>query len=134
MEPTLALVSGNIRWIMLVSGLITLTMLYAVVAPEAAMLGNFGEAPGGPAAVLVVRNWGLPIALMGAMLIWGAFRPALRRPFLMIVGLSKPGFIGLVLAAGSRYLGHQAGIAIGVDAVFVVLFGLCLVAPDPAPT
>lgn len=32
-----------IKWIMLVSGGLTLTMVYAAVAPEAAMRSTFGE-------------------------------------------------------------------------------------------
>ena len=43
-------------------------------------------------------------------------------------GLSKLVFIVLVLAQGSRYLGQQAGIAIAIDAVWVVLFALYLAA------
>jgi hypothetical protein len=45
-----------------------------------------------------------------------------------VAGLSKLVFIVLVLAQGSRYLGQQAGIAIAIDAVWVVLFALYLVA------
>jgi hypothetical protein len=126
------LIVSYIRWIMLVSGLLTLTMNQALVFPGAAMLANFGEAPGGAAATLVVRNWGALIGLVGAMLIWGAFRPDLRRPFLILAGASKIVFIGLVLSAGGTYLGHQAGLAIAVDGLWVLLFALYLVAA-PAP-
>ena len=35
-------------------------------------------------------------------------------------------FPGLVLAQGSRYLGEQAGIAVAVDGVMVLLFALYL--------
>ena len=37
-------------------------------------------------------------------------------------------FIGLVLANGSKYLGHQAGVAIVVDLVMVGVFAAYLVA------
>jgi hypothetical protein len=30
-------IAGNIRWIMILAGVLTSTMLYAVVAPEAAL-------------------------------------------------------------------------------------------------
>jgi len=37
-------------------------------------------------------------------------------------------FIGLVLAFGTQYLGHQAGISIAVDVVMVMLFISYLIA------
>jgi hypothetical protein len=48
---------ANIKWIMLVSGVLTCTMLYAAIAPQAALRGNFGETLEGPLAEVVVRNW-----------------------------------------------------------------------------
>jgi hypothetical protein len=38
----------SMKWIMLVSGALTCTMLYALVAPEAALEGTFGENLRGP--------------------------------------------------------------------------------------
>jgi len=54
--------------------------------------------------------------------IYGAFNPAVRTFALTVAGLSKVAFIALVLSHGSRYLGHQAGIAVFIDLVWVVLF------------
>ena len=122
------IVTANIKWIMLVSGLLTCTMIYAAIAPQAALRGTFGEALAGPVAEIVVRNWGVLITLVGAMLIYGAFYAAVRPLVLVVAGVSKLVFILLVLAQGSRYLGQQAGIAIAIDAVWVVLFSLYLAA------
>ena len=113
---------ANIHRIMIVSGVLTLTMVYAAIAPEAALRSTFGESVTGPVADVVVRNWGALIALMGAMLIWGARKPAVRPFALTVAGASKAIFIVFVLSHGGRFLGHQAGIAIGVDLVWVVLF------------
>jgi hypothetical protein len=119
---------AKIKWIMLVSGVLTCTMIYAAVAPQAALRGTFGETLQGPLAEIVVRNWGMLITLIGAMLIYGAYHAAVRPLVLYLAGLSKLVFIVLVLAQGSRYLGQQAGIAIAIDAVWVALFALYLVA------
>ena len=43
---------------MLASGLLTCTMVYAAIAPEAALINIFGESISGPIAEIVVRNWG----------------------------------------------------------------------------
>jgi hypothetical protein len=123
---------GNIRWIMLVSGALTATMLYAAVAPEAALLSTFGETLDGPLAGIVVRNWGALIALVGAMLIYGAFDPPGRPLILIVAGVSKAVFIALVLSQGGRYLGQQAGIAVAIDSLMIVLFAWYLLAARAA--
>ena len=124
---------GRMKWIMLLSGALTCTMLYAAIAPQAALRATFGEGLEGPLAEIVVRNWGALIALMGAMLIYGAFNPASRPLVLTVAGISKLVFIGLVLAHGGRYLG-TAGIALGIDLAMVLLFALYLIgAPRQAP-
>jgi hypothetical protein len=74
-----------------------------------------------------VRNWGALIALVGAMLIYGAFEPSVRPLVLTVAGLSKVVFISLVLSQGRQYLGHQAGVSIAIDSVMVVLFVAYLV-------
>lgn len=122
------IITANIRWIMLVSGLLTCTMIYAAIAPQAALRSTFGEALTGPVAEIVVRNWGLLITLVGAMLIHGALHAAVRPLVLVVAAASKLVFILLVLAQGSRYLGQQTGIAIALDAVWVALFVLYLAA------
>ena len=116
------LVAANIKWIMLVSGALTCTMVYAAIAPQAALHSTFGETLEGPLAEVIVRNWSVLITLMGAMLIYGAFNPHVRSLVLTVAGASKLVFIALVLSHGGRYLGHQAGIAVAVDLVWVVLF------------
>lgn len=119
---------------MLVSGVLTFTMVYAAVAPQAALRSTFGETLEGPVAEVVVRNWGALIALVGAMLIYGAFRPLSRPLVLTVAAVSKLVFIGLVLAQGDRFLGHQAGVAVIVDSAMVLLFAAYLaVARSRAP-
>ena len=119
----------NIKWIMLVSGTLTATMIYAAIAPDAALRSTFGETLSGPLAEVVVRNWGALIALVGAMLIYGAFDPPGRPLILIVAGVSKVVFIALVLSQGGRYLAHQAGIAIAIDAVMIMLFAWYLLSP-----
>ena len=114
--------AAHMKPVMLVSGALTCTMLYAVVAPEAAQRQMFGESLGGPLADVIVRNWAALIVIGGAMLIYGAFHPPSRPPILMMTALGKAAFIGLVLAQGGRYLSQQAVVAVVCDSVMVVLF------------
>lgn len=116
-----------VRWIMLVAGLLTFTMVYAAFAPQAALQKTFGATLEGPLAEITVRSWGALIALIGVMLIYGAFQPALRALVLMIAGVSKIVFITLVLAYGREFLSQPLGVSIAVDAIMVILFIGCLV-------
>ena len=123
---------ASIKWIMLVSGALTCTMVYAAIAPQAMLQSTFGESVDGPLAELVVRNWGALIFLIGAMLIYGAFNVAVRPLVLLVAAASKIVFIVLVLSNGSRYLQTQAGISIAFDSVMVLIFLLYLATRRPA--
>jgi hypothetical protein len=123
----------KIRPIMLVSGALTCTMLYAAIAPEAALHSTFGETMTGPLVSVVVRNWGVLITLVGVMPIHGAFRPASRRLVLAVAIASKLCFIGLILVYGRQFLAYGVGAAIAIDSVMVLLFVAYLAAaPRPA--
>lgn len=125
----------RMKWLMLVSGVLTCTMIYAAIAPQAALRSNFGSALEGPVAEIVVRNWGVLIALVGLMLIYGAFIEPARRLVLSVAVASKATFIVLVLAFGRGLLAHQVGTAVIVDAVWVVVFSVFLVGTrHPATT
>jgi hypothetical protein len=117
----------HIKWIMLLSGILTCTMVYAFIFPQAAMVANFGEQLQGQGAELVVRNWGALITIIGAMLIYGAFKPNVRSFALIAAGASKLIFAALVLSQGSRLFAFQVGIAVAVDMVWVVLFAWYLI-------
>ena len=59
----MSFIVDKIKWIMLVSGALTCTMIYAAIAPQAALQGTFGETLAGPLAEIVVRNWGVLITV-----------------------------------------------------------------------
>ena len=119
---------AHMKWIMLVSGALTCTMLYAAIAPEAALRATFGVALEGPVAGIVVRNWGALIGLVGAMLIYGAFVPVVRALVLTVAGASKLVFIALILTIGGPLIASRAGLTIGIDLVMVLLYATYLIA------
>ncbi len=92
----------RMKWVMLVSGALTCTMLQAAIAPQAALRATFGETLEEPLAEIVVRNWGALIALVGAMLIYGAFRPRERPLILVVAGLSRRSSSGFCSRTGGR--------------------------------
>lgn len=114
-------VISKMKWIMLLSGVLTFTMVFAAIAPQAALQSTFGDTLSGPLAEIVVRNWGALIALVGAMLIYAAFNPASRPLVLVVAGLSKLIFISLILVYGMQYL-HKSGVAVAIDSLMILLF------------
>jgi hypothetical protein len=127
------LLHRSIKWVMLIAGLLTCTMFYAVVAPEAVLRSNFGQSIEGPVAQIVVRNWGALIGLMGVLLICGALREQVRTVALLVAGVSKAIFIALVLSLGQPFLQFQVGISVAVDTVMVLLFAAYLIAARMSP-
>jgi hypothetical protein len=127
------LIRRSIKWVMLIAGLLTCTMFYAAIDPQAALRSNFGEGLEGPVAEIVVRNWGVLVGLMGVLLIYGAFREEVRAVALLVAGTSKLAFIALVLSIGQPLLQFQLGLSVAVDAVMVLLFATYLVAERISP-
>lgn len=113
---------SNIKWVMLVSGVLTCTLFYAAIAPQAALRSMFGESLEGQLAEIIVRNWGALLTLVGAMQIYGAFNSTSRLLIVTISIISKLVFISLVLVYGRQFLGYQAGSAIAIDSIAVILF------------
>lgn len=113
---------ANIKWIMLVSGLLTCTLFYAAIAPQAALRSMFGESLDGQLAEIIVRNWGALLTLVGALQIYGAFNSISRSLIVVVSSISKLVFVTLVLVYGRSFLGYQAGTAITIDLIIVILF------------
>jgi hypothetical protein len=127
-----------IKWIMLIAGILTASMLYYAIAPDAALRGDFGHGVEGALAELIVRNWGVLVGLVGLMLVYGAFVPPARRLVLSVATLSKAAFVTLLLTVGRDYVGQRIGIALVVDSLEVLLFATYLLSTRhvarPQPT
>ena len=121
----MSLLVAEFKWVMLAGGVLTLSMLWAAVAPRAAFGSLFGVVPEGHLALLLARNWGVLIGLTGAMLLWGAFHPADRPLVLLVAGTSKLAFIGLVLSQAE--FRRKAMAAVVIDATLVTLFAAYLI-------
>ena len=118
----------NMQWVLFVCGVLTLSMIQAVFAPRATMRAYFGETSDSKASDLLMRNWGMLVAAGGALLIYAAFNPGVRPPVLIFVGAGKLAFILLVLLSGIDARKTQAGLAIVIDGIMVLLFAAYLLA------
>jgi hypothetical protein len=61
----------NIKWIMLLSGVLTMTMFYGLFAPEAALESMFGISFSGTLENIVIRSWSALVGLIGIIMIYG---------------------------------------------------------------
>ena len=115
------------NWVMLVWGAFTFTMIYGLIAPQAALESMFGASFDGALETIVVRSWSALIGLMGAALIYGAYSEKSRLFSISIVASSKVVFVSLMLLYGQEFIG-TAGMAIVMDCIFIILAGFYLIA------
>ncbi|HYJ36993.1 MAG TPA: hypothetical protein VEV87_00190 [Chitinophagaceae bacterium] len=119
------------KWIMLICGLLTCSMFIGLISPQSSVKSNFGETLSASSYLdIIVRSWAALIGLIGIMLIYGAFVPAVRQFALIIAGISKLIFITLILSMGSQYLEFGVGTAVIVDSIMIVLFIVYLLLPQ----
>ena len=118
----------NIKWIMLFSGVITCSTFFAVIAPQVALLSMFGSDLTEPLANLVVRSWGFLVSIMGILLIYGAFNEDARMLCIIMAGISKIGFLFLILIFGTDYI-DNLWVTIVFDTIVVLTLATYVVSP-----
>lgn len=122
---------ANFKWVMVVCGLLTCTMLLGLFSPDQWLQSNLGEALSTGPENLAIRGWMGLIGLMGIMLIYGGFHLPVRNYSLVIAGANKIILIVLALLYGKAYLSFGLGTAVVADAVMVVLFTTYLLFAGP---
>lgn len=113
----------NIKWIMLVAGLVTCTTIAAVIAPQDTLFSMFASNLTEPLANLIVRSWGFLVFLMGALLIYGAFNQGSRLLCIITAGVSKVTFLVLILLFGMEYI-ETLWITVVFDMLVITLLGI----------
>lgn len=117
------MIVNNIKWIMLFVGAFTCTTLFAVIDPQNALINLFGSNLTEPLADLVVRSWGFLVFIMGTLLIYGAFSANSRMLCVITVGISKLGFLFLILIFGTDYI-DTLWITVAFDAMSVLILAI----------
>ncbi|MBM9589953.1 hypothetical protein JWG41_05815 [Leptospira sp. 201903075] len=112
---------SHIKWIMLVSGIITCSMILSALHPSLGLTLTFGDTLSGDLSNIIVRNWGALIALVGGMLVYGAYNEPNRNLVLVVASISKSTFVLLNLIYGSAYFA-KSGVALVFDSALVIIF------------
>lgn len=106
---------------MLGSGLITCSMVLSAIHPSLGLSLTFGETLDGNLANIIVRNWGALIAIVGGMLVYGAYNQPNRNLVLAVASISKTIFVLLNLIYGQTYF-IKTSPALAFDSILVIIF------------
>ena len=120
------MIGAHIEIILVVTGALTAVALLQFIAPVFMLRMIYGEAPKDLASLALARHWGLLIFLVGALLIYGAFHPAVRDPAVVLAAIEKIALGVGVLGTTLRRHPVAAAIAAG-DLIIALVYLLYLV-------
>jgi hypothetical protein len=87
------MLAAQMELILLVTGLATAGAIVLTLAPVPAMKMLFGQAPSDLLSLLIARHWGLLVGLVGALLVYAAYRVEIRVPVLIVAVAEKAAFV-----------------------------------------
>src|SRR5215475_8624835 len=82
-------IGAHIDIILIVTGAITAVALLQFIAPVPMLRMIYGAAPEDEVSLALARHWGLLIFLVGVLLIYAAFHPAVREPTMLLAAIEK---------------------------------------------
>lgn len=119
------MIGAHIELILIVTGALTAIPFLQFIAPAQVLRMIFGEAPTDKVGLAVARHWGLLIFLVGALLIYAAFHPAVRTPVMVVAVIEKTA-LGLGVF-GTSLRTHPAAAAIAAgDSLIALIYLLYL--------
>ncbi|MBS2021844.1 MAG: hypothetical protein JST92_05500 [Deltaproteobacteria bacterium] len=115
-----------VRWILLVTGVITCAPILQFVAPKLAMKLMYKLELTEPAGAWFARHWGLCAFVVGLLILYSTAHPQVMRPALGIALIEKAGLaLTLLLAWNQPWAKGLRGAAL-FDTVCSVLYTLIL--------
>jgi len=105
----------------MVTGALTAAAIVQFIAPVQVLRVIFGKAPVDAPSLALARHWGLLIFLVGALLIYAAFHPAVRGPAVLLAAIEKIALgVGVLSTALRR---HPAATAIAAgDSIIALIY------------
>ena len=117
-----------IEWILIISGLITAgSGVVALLFPHFQLRSTY-EVDKHPASIAVffVRHWGVLVFVVGCLIIYCAYAPAIRVPVLIAAVVEKFA-LGLLVFFGPVKLTSGMTTSAVVDGVFAILYVAAMV-------
>ena len=113
------MVAEYIKTILLVTGVVTCSMIVGVVAPGVVLKYCFCDERPSASQRLMVQHWFLVVALMGSLVVYAAYAPAVRSAVLAAAIAEKFSIGALVAASPAR--NWRLGFIASVDAIMGLL-------------
>ena len=118
--------SSSIGWILVVSGVVTAVGGFTVLLiPAVVLRAAFAAGPIDGLTQFFVRHWGVLIFVVGALIAWSAYAPAIRTPVLLAGAVEKFAVVALVFFGPAKRTAAMTAIAAG-DGLFALLYGAYL--------
>ena len=114
--------------ILYVTGLITMVPLAQFFAP-AAVLSISGLQTGDAVGLLHAQHWGLLAFSIGALLVYAARHPKVRRPIVLAAGVEKLGLCALVALGWSNPALQGLHPVLFIDGLCVLLYAIWWLSP-----
>jgi len=84
-----AMIGAHIELILIVTGALTAMAVLQCVAPTPVLRTIDGKTPTNEVVLALARHWGLLTFLIGILLIYAAFHPAIRDPVMVVAIVEK---------------------------------------------
>lgn len=117
--------TSHIDLILLISGILTSSLIMQAIAPSYALKAFYGKVADSELSLFLARAGGLPIAAIGALMIWASFDDVIRFPIIIIALISKVLFLTLI-AMNWKVTGKGYALTITVDTISVLLLSMFL--------
>ena len=119
------MIGAHIDIILIVTGALTAVALLQFIAPVPVLRMIYGDAPADEVSIGLARHWGLLIFLIGVLLIYAAFHPAVRAPATLLAAIEKIALGVGVFGTSLRKHPVVAAIATG-DSLIALVYVLYL--------
>ena len=107
------MIGTHIEIILIFTGATTAMALAQFIAPASVSRIIYGAAPTEVVGITLVRHWGILVFLVGVLLIYAAFHPAVREPVTVVAAVEKNrfrlGYFWHVLTALSHCSSNRRG-------------------------
>jgi hypothetical protein len=119
------MIGAHIEFILIVTGCLTATAILQFIAPTPVLRAIDGKAPTDEVGLALARHWGLLVFLIGILLIYAAFHPAVRDPVMVVAVVEKLALGAGVFGTSLRKYPAAVAIAAG-DSVIALVYVLYL--------
>ena len=119
------MIGAHIEGVLIVTGALTAVAILGFIAPVTTLRMIFGRAPTDEVSLALARYCGLLVFLVGALLIYAAFHPAVRVPAMAVAAIEKVVLGAGILSTTLRSYPLAAAIAVG-DSLMALVYLLYL--------